>query len=1390
MDSLLNSIKGTLSLVLMSIIFISSPASATIDPLDNWSAWVLKDHPSHDCPWLASAKSTQLCIWPGRLKLLLNSSNKPSTNGQAIDQQGMSFAQQVEVFGRDNLIALPGDQNHWPQAVTINHKPAPVIERNGKPFLMLSAGSYTINGKFIWQQQPSHLAIPETIALISLSKDGQPQVIDLRGEQLLLSPQSQTSSKQTRDSLSIKVFRKLQDGIPLSMQTVVQLSVSGKPRTVRFGKVMLANSEIVSIQSPIPARVEANGDIRAQLTPGEHSIYLLTRFNNNPEALRLPGPSSPEWPPTEYISFEADSALRQLKLTGASSIDTSQIPLPPQWLELPTYKMDQNTTLMLQTEYRGDHSPAANELNIRRDLWLDFDGSGLTSLDKINGSMYQGWRLNAAADTHIGRATVGDEAVLITQLDHDKQEQPLQGIEIRSPAINLSAISRIDSPSEFSAIGWQARVESFNATLHLPPGWRVLHASGLDQVYGTWISQWDLWDIFLMLIIVAATRKLFDNRVAALAAITFVLALQEPTNPLLLVPGLLIVLALLPIVTRRLQFTLNTTGALISLALLLSLLNFAVDSFRLAIYPSLERASVGQYHPSTSNAVSSYADVTMASDNVQMTKRERLLSSPQKAAQLEGAAIATPPAAFDLYQLADSDRVQTGPGLPTWIWNSIQLSSSGPVAEGQILSLIYSPAWLTALWRIASVLFAGLYIVVIIRRFIHLLQQPTTPGAAETSTPTPDTKDENHNVGNTASSPMLIVLLSAALSLLHYSPTVSADEYPPEYLLKKLEQRLTQPPACLPACVSLNQGMLNIANNIATISFDAYAQSAIAIPLPDARNDWQLLAVSDNDKQASLNKTAGNAYLQLAPGHHQIVLTAKLSSDQAAIYFPLPIHNFSSSTEGWLVEGLVNGRIRSNTLTLRNLDKNLAQPADTLKAEPISAFFAVKRRFSFGKEWRVQTTVIRHAPDQGAIAINLPLLDNEQVLSDAGTIKDGAITLQLGQQQRSVSFNSSMQPTSALKLLAASGTNYVEEWQFTPSSQWRLNYQGIPPTKNSGGGNTLNPTFRPWPGEALNVAISKPDGVAGPTHTIEKASLDFISGKQLQKSTLVLDIQASIGEDYTFSLPQDAQVLSLTTNNRKLNLPSGNTLTIPLQPGQQQISVVFQQLNQAGISRSTPVIELGTSATNLNISYTLASDRWPLFISGPAIGPAMLYWGVLCVIIIAAIALPYTAKALSLSMPITLSGWLLLGIGLSTVNNYGVLVVALFFFLLAARKQFIDPEAMSRFMFNALQVFIIGWGLLTAINIISAIPLGLLSSPEMQVVGNGSYSHLFNFYQDIVANDDFPVATVISLPLLAYRIIMLLWSLWLATKLIQWASWGWQCFVEKSSWKAKISTSA
>lgn len=1387
--------QQTLRTILLGMVMLMSADLVFSSPMKQWESWVLDNHPQYACPWIMAKDNNKACIWPGMLTLNAN-------------DKGGVFNYTVDVYEKSAFIALPGNMDHWPINVTVNGKPAPIVERNALPHISISSDQYTsahykISGQFQWNKRPGQLSIPQNIAVVSLAVDGKSRVVDRRNNQLIFSSKSNTAQKKADDSLTIEVFRLLSDGVPMTLLTHITLSVSGKAREVTFGRVMLAGTELLQISSHVPGRLEADGTMRAQVTPGEHTIRVHSRFIASPNAIATKKLTK-EWPQSEYISFKSATAIRQAKLSGPESIDTTQISIPDEWREYPTYRMSERNALMIETEFRGDHSPATNELFVKRDLWLDFNGKGITALDQISGKMNKGWRLNAAKGTHIGRATVDGDPVLITK------DKLFEGIEVRSPNIELKAVTRTESTSAFSASGWDARADQYSATLHLPPGWRVLHASGVNEIWGTWLSKWDLWDVFLVLIIISATRKLISNRVAILAGGTFLVSLHEPGTPLLVIPALLIVIALLPVVSDKVKSMLRSVGAALGVALTLSLISFAVSTFRLAIYPSLERAVIGTYNTHSYNHRSYDRHLSQVSPPQQ---REDLILSKSNMAKIsqpngmhdEELQVTGNRKTQDLYQVTEHDRVQTGPGLPTWIWRSVGFKSSGPVPADQQLTLYYSTPLITAIWRVIAVFLVAVYASIVIIRLARLsLFNKTGPSSPDHNNPDP-TKEKKKKEetttsdrktisdGTTTSVSGAIATLTICLVMLFgisASPNTIAGDYPPAHLLESLEKRLTKAPDCLPNCSSLNDGQITVTGTHITLQFRAYIDTDMSLPLPSSHGTWALESVNEGRQLLPLRKHHDKLYVRLTKGHHTVVVKGKIIDEQATISFPMAIHNMTVTAPAWEVEGLVDGRVRNGTLTLRARHENSAQKVDTLKADPAPAFVQVKRHFVFGKKWTIETRVQRISPIQGAISLPIKLIANEKLMQDMGEIKNGEIIVQLGHRQKHVSWLSSISPSKRLELKASNGHNYLEEWSFTPSSLWRITYQGIPPVKPHSHANAFEPVFKPWPTETLIVDVRKPAGIPGDTHTVESALLKVEAGNTQQRSTLTMAIRSSLGTNYTVTLPEDAEVLRFSINDRAMNIPAGSNVKVPLQPGSQTVVIEFQSLTKIGMVNHSPDVLLPGGATNIRVQYVLPRDRWPLYLNGPPIGPAMLYWGVLCVIVLAALALPFLAKTLSLKMPIATTGWILLGVGLSTVNSYGVLVLAVMFFMLAARKQRVVPETMTRFKFNLMQCFIVAWVALAILCVVTAIPIGLLSNPEMKVVGNGSSSHFYHYYQDIVKDAEiFPTVTVISVPMLAYRTVMLLWSLWLSTRLILWAAWAWACFIEKASWIPKAAMS-
>ncbi|MGK0440923.1 MAG: zinc transporter ZupT [Pseudohongiellaceae bacterium] len=1343
-----------LTLLLPWVSLASTTPSTTASGIkEGWSSWVIERHDDYDCPWEASTKTEKACVWPGKLTL-------------SLVQKGLDFSYDIEVFSKEARVALPGSNLHWPTNVRALAKSITVIESGNKPYVILAKGKHTLSGQFGWQRKPGFLTVPQSIAFVDLQKAGKLLTVNRQNNRVIFSKVNGDAVKTKRESIKVKVYRKLIDSIPMFLETRLELSVSGKPREIQLGQLVWDDSEVTSVTSNMPTRIEKNGHIRLQLTAGEHELVIQTRFKIPPSTLMMQKVSD-DWPNVEYISFQANSNIRQVKITGAMSVDTSQIDLPYEYANLPTYKLTPSTSLIITTLVRGDDSPATNLLKISRNLWLAFDGQSITAQDVIEGSMNSGWRLDASKDTTIGRATVDGQPVLIT--DYNGK----QGLEIRSPKINLNAVTSVQDSSSLFATGWEAKADSYNATLHLPPGWRVMNVGGIESVSGTWIEKWDLWDIFILLIVTAATRRLFNNKAAVLAFITVVTSYHEPSSPLLIIPFLLALLALLSVSSGKFKSFLKGWAILLSVSFIVVMISFAVASFRLAIYPSLEKSQLSHYsqHRNQRYGAPMMNSNQDASSHSVETKRTKF----QQSSELEEIAILGSRAKQrSLYQVTENDRVQTGPGLPTWVWNTVKLRSKSPVLPDQQLSITYCPPALTGLWRVTNVFLIGFFgLLVMLKLLPHLKPSKSS------------THDDEPASNSSIASVMAITLVLGMSSMLPATSAV-AEAYPSEALLKELEAKITKAPICLPNCLSLDNGRLTIKGKKLALTFTAYAQSNVTMHLPVLAGELKRSVIMLNGETSfTARQSRGKRSMLLTKGHHKIALNGMLTGDNASITLPHAIHNFKVSSKGWLVGGLVDGRVLNKTLSLQSTSNSVNTKKDTLVLDPIAAIVNINRTLILDKEWVIKTSIKRIAPSKGPISVSIPLLQGEKVLNNNFSIANDHIAIQLKHSQNVVSWQSAIDPVDNIILEAGISDSYVETWRVQPSSLWRLEYSGIPTVKEDNAVSSLEPFWMPWPGEKLDVRISRPEGVKGATHTIESAKLKYTSGERVQKSKLSLAVRASMGEEYTFALPEKAEILKIDVDGKSLNIPNAESITIPLKPGLQNIVVDFQQQNTVGWSDTTPLIKLPSDLTNIEISFSLPYDRWPLYFNGPAIGPAMLYWGILAVIIICSFALFYGMKKARLNVPVTIIGWLLLGIGLSTVNRYGLLITIAFFALMAYRKDYVNPLAMKRNQFNLLQVFLVVVTFFAAISILSAIPMGLLSNPDMKVIGNGSYSHLYNFYQDKAAAGEFPTATVISLPMLGYRLIMMLWSLWLASRIISWSGWGWQAFSSKAVWVSK-----
>jgi hypothetical protein len=174
---------------------------------------------------------------------------------------------------------LPGNQSNWPVDIEVNGKPHAVIGRGGTPSLHLAPGLYTVIGKFSWSGLPESLTIPADTGIVRLTVHGEPiksPRIDKQGSIWLGRTEGRGSDadKGIKNSHTVTVQRRIIDEIPLQVRTRIELDVTGEQRELILGRPLLDGFIPIGITSPLPARIEPNGELRVQLRAGRHVIEV------------------------------------------------------------------------------------------------------------------------------------------------------------------------------------------------------------------------------------------------------------------------------------------------------------------------------------------------------------------------------------------------------------------------------------------------------------------------------------------------------------------------------------------------------------------------------------------------------------------------------------------------------------------------------------------------------------------------------------------------------------------------------------------------------------------------------------------------------------------------------------------------------------------------------------------------------------------------------------------------------------------------------------------------------------------------------------------------------------------------------------------------------------
>lgn len=1312
-------------------------ATAAVTPskipevLRPWEAWATWDDTTRFCPTPYSNPDAHQCFWPSQLDLHVG------TNGASFELQVMVYAA--------TWVPLPGGTDLWPGQVQDNTIPVAVLPRDGIPAVRLEPGRHLLTGSYRWADFPQRIAIPPAIGILSLILEGRPvanPVWDAEG-QLWLKREGLTGPAE-ENFLSVKLYSLLEDGIPLWLRQEIELTVSGQSREEDLGGILPEGWRLASVSGPLPVAVDEAGRAKVQVRAGKWTLRLEAFRFDDPKEYRFAAGVTPAVA-EELVAFRARPDFRVLEIGGATSIDVSQTTFPEKWRELPVFRWDTTTPFRLEQRMRGRGDQKPEGLSLAREWWLDEDGKGLTFRDRITGSRQEIWRLDVAEGEELGSVQSQGVGQLITE----NPQNGAPGVEIRKRDLNLEATGRMTRAREYSATGWRTDADSLQVSLNLPPGWRLFALFGADWVQGDWLTAWTLLDLFLLLIFSMTVFRLWGFRVAVLAFLAFGLAYHEPGAPRYLWLFLLIPLALQRVVpegwARKLVQATNWTAMLL---LFLALAPFVARQIQQAIYPQLEIVSAGRllFAPQryTVNQVSLVENAPASGDTIAVAKEVR----PELARRYG----LTSPSLSNL-SYDSKARIQTGPGVPEWSWRAVRFGWNGPVqASQQVRPILIS---LTG-ERIFTLLRVALLLALAALLF-RAGSRSRTPGG---------TVSKAAVLGALMFLPLFFTPAQAAES---EAPAI-VETIPDAATLAKLRERLLAPSDAFPNAASISSVRLSLRERRINMLAEIHTAVLTSVPLPGRLPAWSPLRVLvDGKPETALRREDGFLWVVLPAGVHQVQVEGLLAAEGDWQWtFHLKPHQVSIDAPGWTVSGVRPNGVPEQQVFFAPVQKASASQVSYERQE-FQAVAQVERQFELGLVWQVRTKVTRLSPAGRAVALRVPLLPGENVLSANAVVQDGGIEVRLGAQEPSFEWTSGLTVSNQLVLTTRTNDTWVERWQLVASPVWNVALTGLPPLFEANESD-LVPVWQPWPGESVTLSLSRPVALGGATITVDKGTHSVQLGRRQRVSELVLALRCSLGEDFLVTLPDDAEITSLTRNGEALPVrKDGPRVIIPVRPGAQTVKLGWKVNTPLGLRAGAGAVQLPVESANVETIVTVPSDRWVLWASGPQQGPAVRFWVILICSLLAAIGLARIKQS-----PLSVGAWMLLVIGLTQVPLLAGLVVVGWLFVVTWRGRPAFQELPEQ-GYLAGQALLVMSTVVSVAILIFAVGEGLLGSPEMFILGNGSTREVLRWYQDRNAGA-LPVPQVHSVSVWWFRFLMLLWALWLAASLIRWLRLAWVNF--------------
>lgn len=1381
--------------------------AAVPETLRPWIPWVLRGEEQRLCP--ETGENDRICQFLSRLSLDVEG------NRARFVLEGRSFA--------PGLVPLPGDSLGWPREVRAGGRPMPVMPSGDGAAVRLPAGPFRIEGTLSWEAPPQAVKAPAGVALIQVVRNGVPLDGNLPDEEGMLwlgkredgGPDEETQAGQGQDMLDLRVFRRLEDGIPMTLETRIEMDLDGAPRTLKLGRILPARSHVLSMRTDLSAKLSAQGELEAQGRPGHWEISIRSRLPGFPATFAAAGLESP-WPAREIWSLLQDPSLRQVQLKGNSAIDPNQSGVPSEWSHLPGWAVGTGAPLELQEISRGPRLGDSLHVELERTLWRSEDGTRFTVQDRLHGRATSAFhRLSWKEPLEVGRAELFGKGQILSSLGGKEKGIPVPpgGLDVLllsiHPFRHTLDVSPLPQPLDRAAL-----------LLHWEPGTWLLEVLGPNRTTGTVASSWHVADLAFLALI----ALLLGRRRGWKPAIFVVLLLSLSHHLLPSTAGFVLHLLVAATVAggllRRLRgkvavLALRGWVALAALLLGCNLVPELLDQARLAAFPGLENQNGLPHELPTAQC-----ELVTASAKPQEEPRPSV-----DTARVDTAAKAESPSEGSYGEVRT---VAWAPSAPASVMSNSVLDKISTSSDGLLGEAVDPDEE-----NVVDAILAG---------GVGTLKKGDTRGAtgksgnlhgkiggvgAPHAAPSPARKrssdDDAYLDGIVSTGPaipvdpaatarcewdgevpgnaritalwvpplgvrlwrILVILgwVAVLAGLARLVPRIAgfahlrrrwrgivklalpallllggnshAGDIPSKQMLDDLRTHLLETQSeCGESCVDLASARITVSGKQVRIGLSYEAQERQLVTLPQLTG---IALRSSATPAIPLSRRGNDLVALIEAGRQELTLEGTWSAQDISVQFPQPVRRIEIAAPGWTRAGSARNICHLSRST-SSATTGSGGLADSQQVE-IPPFVEVTRRLHLGREWRVSSQVRRIAPMSGPIALTIPLLPGEKPLGDLGA--DSSLRVVLGPTESVFRWESRLPKSDSLLLKAPGDQPWTERWSLEEAGRYDIVATGVPELAGRAR------TWWPRPGESLLLKARLPKALPGTALTVVHARLSTQERAHRLEHRLVLTVNASQAGSILIRLPAGLKADSLQTASMPMapaQHDSSGSVRLQVPPGLTNATLHWHEASYLSPLRTSPRFESSVPLPRLEIDLPERSGRTTLLLAGEGKHAQVLWW--LCLPLLGLLA--WLTRRLH-GFPLHPLETFLLMAGLTFAHANAPVLLLAWGGLVALRRR-LDAGKLADPWFFLLQCTMALASLALAGAALTALLRGGLGTVHLPSAGPEAW------LTELTRPGSVPVALRLEAPVWLVRILFALWGLAVLRRLPIWARRFWAAF--------------